>query len=152
MIYLTLKQRQKIYDHGENAYPEECCGILLGFIKDHSKEVVTIIKTANAWSRQVAQEFKEENIEYSKRRRYSIAPQDMLSAQKQARASNLSVIGIFHSHPDYPAEPSEFDRLYAWHSYSYIIISIYNGQSFDCASWILDDSQQLQKEPIEIIN
>jgi proteasome lid subunit RPN8/RPN11 len=72
----------------------------------------------------------------------------MLQAQKDARDRHLDIVGIFHSHPDHPAVPSEFDRAIAWQRYSYIIVSVQQGQACDLKSWSLDDDQQFQPEAI----
>jgi proteasome lid subunit RPN8/RPN11 len=81
----------------------------------------------------------------------------MLKAQKDARDSeallrsadrNLDIIGIYHSHPDHPAVPSEFDRAIAWSQYSYIIVSVQQGKACDLKSWSLDDDHQFQPEEI----
>jgi proteasome lid subunit RPN8/RPN11 len=70
----------------------------------------------------------------------------MLKAQKQARDRNLDIIGIYHSHPDHPAVPSEFDRAIAWQQYSYIIVSVQQGKACDLKNWSLDDDHQFQPE------
>jgi proteasome lid subunit RPN8/RPN11 len=75
----------------------------------------------------------------------------MLKAQKDARDRNLDIVGIFHSHPDHPAVPSEFDRAIAWQQYSYIIVSVQNGLARDLKSWSLDDDDQFQHEEILIV-
>jgi proteasome lid subunit RPN8/RPN11 len=72
----------------------------------------------------------------------------MFEVQKEVRSRNLDIIGIFHSHPDNPARPSEFDRAIAWQSYSYIIVSVQQGKACDLKSWILDDDHQFQPEEI----
>jgi proteasome lid subunit RPN8/RPN11 len=72
----------------------------------------------------------------------------MIQAQKQGRDRNLIIIGIYHSHPDYPAIPSEFDRVCAWSDYSYIIISVEKGKTTDLQNWILDQHHQFQSEPL----
>jgi proteasome lid subunit RPN8/RPN11 len=69
-----------------------------------------------------------------------------LRVQKQARDRELDIIGIYHSHPDHPAIPSEFDRAIAWHHYSYIIISVQQGIASDLRSWTLDPHHQFQPE------
>ena len=92
------------------------------------------------------------NPEGSKRNRFSIAPQVMLQMQKAARERHLDIIGIYHSHPDNPAVPSEFDRAIAWSSYSYIIVSVEQGQATDLNSWTLDEDHQFQPEEILIID
>ena len=160
MIQLLPRHLQDICQHAENTYPEECCGILLGYLTESHKTVVEIILTENAWSPETAVDFPDnkldggtdENISYSKKRRYAIAPQVMLRAQKSARDSQMNVIGIFHSHPDYPAEPSEFDRNFAWEEYSYIIVSVRQGKAAEINSWVLDSDRQFQAEEIQKIS
>lgn len=172
MIQLLATHLQDICQHAENTYPEECCGILLGYLSNNPlalacpeghKTVAEIVLTENAWDPDTAvdfserklddvtDEYKDENISYSKKRRYAIAPQVMLQAQKSARDSGMNIIGIFHSHPDYPAEPSEFDRSYAWQEYSYIIVSVREGKAAEINSWLLDDEHQFQPEEIQQI-
>lgn len=151
MIIITSEQLQVIYDHAVSTYPDECCGILLGEISNHPKKAVKIITTKNAWGVETAPDFPGDSRDYSRRRSYTIAPQDMLRAQKQARDESLSIISIFHSHPDNPAIPSEFDREYAWQEYSYIIVSVQEGKVTDIKSWYLDNNHQFQEEEIEVL-
>ncbi|MBD2383852.1 Mov34/MPN/PAD-1 family protein [Cylindrospermum sp. FACHB-282] len=150
-IKLLPEHRQIIRTHAESIYPEECCGIMLGSLASGCKTVVEVIPTVNAWNTEAA-DFAHDPREYSTRRRYAIAPQIMLQTQRDARNRNLNIIGIYHSHPDYPAIPSEWDRLYAWTEYSYIIISVQNRKAGELQSWTLDDSHQFQAETIEYIN
>lgn len=74
----------------------------------------------------------------------------MLKVQKEARDRQLDIIGIYHSHPDHPAIPSEFDRLCGWQAYSYIIVSVLQGKARDVLSWSLDDNHQFQPEEIVV--
>ncbi len=87
---------------------------------------------------------------YTKRRRYSIDPKDMLRVQKQARSQGLNIIGIYHSHPDHEAVPSECDRLLAWPDYVYTIVSVCNGKAVDIKSWTLDSEHQFQPEAMKV--
>jgi proteasome lid subunit RPN8/RPN11 len=87
---------------------------------------------------------------YTKRRRYSIDPKDMLGVQKQARSQGLNIIGIYHSHPDQVAVPSECDRLLAWPEYTYAIVSVCNGKAVDVKSWTLDSNHQFQPETMKV--
>jgi proteasome lid subunit RPN8/RPN11 len=144
-IKLSQEHLKIICSHAESTYPEECCGILFGALVGESKTVVEVMPTDNAWSAETATDFLD-NVEtnhdassYSKRRRYAIAPSVMLQAQRKARDRHLNIIGIYHSHPDYPNTPSEFDRLYAWQEYSYVIISVQSGKAADFKSWSFDD-------------
>ena len=145
-IQLETHHLEAIRRHAESTYPEECCGIMLGYLKDTAKTVVEIRATENAWSLEAAAEFSMRVGDGSKKHNYAIAPQDMLKAQKEARDRNLSIIGIYHSHPDHPAIPSEMDRAIAWQVYSYIIISVQQGKAADLRSWCLDDNHQFQPE------
>ena len=156
MIQLLATHLQDIFQHAESTYPEECCGILLGSLTETQKTVTEIILTENAWDPDTALDFSDDklndnidkSISFSKRRRYAIAPEVMLKAQKSARDSGMNIIGIFHSHPDYPAEPSEFDRNYAWQEYSYIIVSVQAGKAAEINSWVLDSKNQFQAEEL----
>ncbi|TAE53084.1 MAG: M67 family peptidase [Nostocales cyanobacterium] len=150
-IKLTPNHIEIIKNHAQKTYPEECCGLILGHIKNEIKTVIEIIPTENAWNTesQIFQTLTEET--HSKNRRYAIAPQIMLQTQKSARDRNLNIIGIFHSHPDHPAKPSEWDRIYAWPEYSYIIVTVANGKAGELNSFTLDENHQFQPEIIEKI-
>lgn len=150
MLKLNPKHLQTIYSHAQTAYPEECCGIMLGYLANESKTVVEIRPTENVWSAETAADFPGDGKQYSKRTRFTIAPQVMLQVQKQARDRKLNIVGIYHSHTENPAVPSEFDRLCAWQGYSYIIVAVKNGTSVDIKSWVLDDNHQFQQEAIQV--
>ena len=138
--------------HAESTYPEECCGLLLGHLRGDVKTLVEVLPTQNSWGDDGVDDFQaiesSAQRKSSKRNRFSIAPKVMLQAQKDARDRNLDIIGIFHSHPDHPAVPSEFDRAIAWQQYSYIIISVQQGKACDLKSWSLNDEHQFQPEEI----
>jgi len=148
VIKLILEHIQIIYNHAERTYPEECCGILLGNLTDGDKIALEVIPTENAWNTEAAY-FPADRSLYSSKKRYAIAPQTMLQIQREARNRALNIIGIYHSHPDYPPIPSAWDSLYAWVEYSYIIVSVQNGKARECQSWSLDDYHQFQSEIIE---
>ncbi len=148
MIQLTSSHLQIIYNHAEGAYPEECCGILLGVALGTNKECVKVITTKNVWNTEEEPDIFTHQ-EGSRNSRYTISPKDLMAAQKQAREESLDIIGIFHSHVDNLAVPSEFDREYAWHSYSYIIVSVYDGKARDMRSWCLDETHGFQEEVVQ---
>ncbi|BAZ51480.1 Mov34/MPN/PAD-1 family protein [Nostoc sp. NIES-4103] len=150
VIKLLPEHLQTIRTHAESTYPDECCGIILGYLASVGKTVVEIIPTANAWNTEAANFTNDHKLD-DERRRYAIAPQDMLQGQRKARDSSLNIIGIYHSHPDHPAVPSECDRLYAWPEYSYIIVSVQNGKAGELKSWSLDNNHQFQPETIKDI-
>jgi proteasome lid subunit RPN8/RPN11 len=150
MIKLREEDWQIIRSHAEKTYPEECCGIIFGDRNNCGKTVVEVMPTENVWGTEAAADFLDEEIVHGRRQRYAIAPQVMLQAQKQARVHSLDIIGIYHSHTDHPAIPSEFDREYAWQEYSYIIVSVQKGKASEMKSWCLDDNHQFQQEELKI--
>ena len=143
---------QEIKGDAESRYPSECCGLLLGKISGDVKTLIEVLPTENSWDDSTAEAFSEitesAKLGTTKRERYSIAPATLLSVQKQARDRDLDIIGVYHSHPDHPALPSEFDRAIAWEEYSYIIVSVQGGKATDRSSWCLDGDRQFQPEKI----
>ena len=126
-----------IQRHGEAAYPNEGCGLLLGHALETDKHVVEYLPIKNEREAEAAHN------------RYLITATDMLMGEVVAADRGLEVIGIFHSHPDHPAEPSEFDRDHALPWYSYIITSVQNGQAVVSRSWLLaDDRSAFSEESI----
>jgi proteasome lid subunit RPN8/RPN11 len=119
---------ERIREHGRTAYPQECCGLLLGRANGSGKSVVELRPLENA-------------REDSRHNRYLISPRDLLEAEKEARKLGLDVIGVYHSHPDHPARPSEFDREHAFPWYSYIIVSVTEGSPAELASWTLREDR-----------
>ena len=84
-------------------------------------------------------------------RRFAIDPLELMRAERDAAGAGLLVIGFYHSHPDHPARPSEFDRSRAWPFYSYVIVSIRSREVVDMRSWVLDDASG-SFEPQEIVD
>jgi len=143
----------KIRAHGAETYPHECCGALLG--RDSEA-----LDTAHEYSagtsprptREVLGLFPLINRrDDSPRNRFSVTAEDVLSAEKAAHAQGLAVVGWYHSHPDHPALPSQYDRDHAWPWYSYVIVSVQKGAPQDMTSWRLDDDrEEFSPEGIEI--
>jgi proteasome lid subunit RPN8/RPN11 len=130
MLQLSFELEKEIRTAGEAAYPNECCGIILGEIySDGTKNAKCTLAVNNA---------REENERYH---RFLIAPEDMLHADKIARAAKLEIIGFYHSHPDHPSSPSGYDKEYAMPFYSYVIVSVDNGKSKALTSWELSDDR-----------
>jgi proteasome lid subunit RPN8/RPN11 len=156
VLKLHSHHLQAIQAHAESTYPEECCGLLLGNLSGDAKTLIEVLPTENSWGDDAADDFQaiegSRERKSSKGNRFSIAPIVMLKAQKDARDRNLDIIGIFHSHPDHPAVPSEFDRAIAWQQYSYIIVSVQQGKACDLKSWSLDDGHQFQPEEIRTVS
>lgn len=167
MIYLSSTDREAIAQHAERTYPNECCGLLLGWRqKNGSVRVSEVWALDNAWNEEAANELAELGSSSSssadgKHRRYWIDPKDLLKAQRYVRqhpdpsanpAQQFDMIGIYHSHPDHPAIPSECDRVCAWTEYSYIIVSVQQGYACELLSWKLDDTHQFQPEVLILMD
>jgi proteasome lid subunit RPN8/RPN11 len=136
-LFLSQEDRDAIRSHGEESFPNECCGLLLGRIRDRSKTVVRILRLEN-------------ERQDSRHNRFLITPETLLKADRDARFRGLDVVGFYHSHPNAPARPSEFDREHAWPTYSYIIVSVVDGVSRDITSWTLADDRG-RFDPEEIV-
>lgn len=122
-----------MYDFVKKNYAEECCGILLGTIKNENKIVEKIMLA--------------ENINKNRRSdRYEINPKDFLNAENYAQENNLKILGFFHSHPDHPAQASATDLSLAWETYSYIIVSVSKNGIEDVKSWKLQSNNFVEEE------
>ncbi len=147
---LSSDLAQKIRDHGAETYPHECCGALLG--RDLDVSTTSSPNAAELPSREIVVLFPLVNRrDDSPRNRFSVTSDDVRDAEKAAREKGIDVVGWYHSHPDHPAAPSEYDRDHAWPWYSYIIVSVANGKPEDMTSWrLLDDRSKFTPEALEI--
>lgn len=118
-----------IRKHAQLAYPHECCGALLGRAIGDDKHVAAIEPVDNRRDGDAA------------RRRFLITADDYRAIESVARRRNLDVVGFYHSHPDHPAHPSDFDREHALPWLSYVIVAVSNGDSGELTSWVLDDDR-----------
>ncbi len=136
-ILLSEEVGAQIRAHGAETYPQECCGALFGHDTETSREVTALLPLVN-------------RSEDSPRSRFSVTAEDVLVAERAARERGLEVVGWYHSHPDHPARPSEYDREHAWPWYSYIIVSVEKGAPKEMSSWQLaDDRSGFSEEKIE---
>ncbi len=136
ILLLNEKLAKGIRAHGAGTYPHECCGALLGLDSEAGREVRVLFQLVNRRTD-------------SPRNRFSVTPEDVLDAERAARDAGLDVVGWYHSHPDHPAIPSEFDREHAWPWYSYVIVSVAKGEAQTLASWRLaDDRMRFEPEKI----
>lgn len=139
MISLNEEHIRQIERHGERDYPHECCGLLIGsFGDDGDKTVTEIYPIDNA---------REEEARHN---RSLILPQDLMRAERYAREKRLDVVGNYHSHPDWVAEPSQFDLDHALPVWSYIIVSVRAGKAADVRSWEMrHDRSKFDEEEIK---
>ncbi|EKV03275.1 putative metal-dependent protease of the PAD1/JAB1 superfamily [Leptolyngbya sp. PCC 7375] len=156
-LILTQEHIERMQTHAEQAYPHEGCGLLVGTFDaaTDQKTLANVVLLDNSWSADVAVDLAErgqgDSAAMTKTRRYWIDPKDLFETQRQAREEGLSIIGVYHSHPDADAVPSKCDRDLAWPSYAYIIVSVRNGIAVDLRNWQLDNNHQFQPEPLKIV-
>ena len=138
MIAIGEKQLTQIREHGIRDYPYECCGLLLGRYTTDRKFVSETYPISNA---------REES---AKRNRFLITPDELLRGERYAREHDLEVVGFYHSHPDSPAVPSQYDLEHAWPTYSYIIVSTSANEARDLFSWEQEpDRSRFNQEEIQ---
>jgi proteasome lid subunit RPN8/RPN11 len=114
------------------AYPHEACGLLLGRADGEQTRVERVTKARNL------------AVERA-RDRYTLDPKDFLAAELEAAGLGLDVVGVWHSHPDHPAEPSATDLAAAWSGYSYVIVSVQDGRAVQARSWRLHQDRFVEE-------
>ena len=132
---LALRQgvEESIRAHARDAYPHECCGALIG----HEGTVQAIHTLANT-------------TEEGPRRRFLVRPDDYRAAERESEARGLDLVGFYHSHPDHPARPSQYDLDHAWPFFSYVIVSVTADGSGSLTSWRLrDDRSAFDEETLD---
>jgi proteasome lid subunit RPN8/RPN11 len=154
MLKLKEKHLWAIHEHGCQAYPAECCGMLLGHVDGGQKVVTEVVPLKNLrHDPQRAQELLPvaDPGRESERNRFLIDPREQLRVEKSARERQLDVLGYYHSHPDHPARPSQYDQEHAWPWYSYVILSVEQGKARDVSSWVLaEDRSHFDPQSVEI--
>jgi proteasome lid subunit RPN8/RPN11 len=149
-LTISAELAEKIREHGVETYPHECCGALLGRDGDAPKSNASAEQRP---AREVLALFPLVNRrDDSPRNRFSVTSEDVILADKTARHQGLDVIGWYHSHPDHPARPSQYDQDHAWPWYSYVIVSVHGRAPKDLTSWRLrDDRMAYDEEKIAIL-
>ncbi|HEY0405060.1 MAG TPA: M67 family metallopeptidase [Pyrinomonadaceae bacterium] len=142
MIKIPASLIEQIKRQAEQEYPRECCGLLIGSIEGdgRARVVVETYAVANAW---------EESD--TMHRRMLITPRDYMRAEREFSREGHGVVGNYHSHPDHPAVPSQFDleHLAPWPTMSYIVVSVREGRAADLRSWELEaDRSRFVEEEI----
>jgi proteasome lid subunit RPN8/RPN11 len=125
MLVLPPALRCRIAAWATDGYPQEACGLLLGREGGGSVEVVDV-RLARNLNRERARD------------RYELDLSALLAADLAAREARLEIVGVWHSHPDHPARPSETDRAAAWPGWSYVILAVEQGSAAELRSWRLD--------------
>jgi proteasome lid subunit RPN8/RPN11 len=110
--------------HGEETFPHECCGALIG----NGDRVIAAVALPNT-------------TEEGPRRRFLVRPSDYRMAEQRATELGAELLGFYHSHPDHPARPSQFDLDHAWPNFAYVIVSVMSGVARDLTVWFLLDDR-----------
>ena len=142
MIRLGAGLAEEIERHAEREYPRECCGLLVGRITDggRTREVHATYPVANIFSE-----------EAERHHRMAIEPLEYARAERLHAARGLGVVGNYHSHPDHPAVPSQYDleHLAPWPTMSYVVVSVREGKAFELRSWELEaDRSRFNEEDV----
>jgi len=139
-VHLSDALVREIRAHGRSAYPDECCGFLIG-----PTEGVASERTISAVER-AGNEFKGE-----RRRRFLILPEELREVERRLEGSGRSVLGFYHSHPDHPARPSQYDQDHAWPWYSYLVLAVTADDEPALGAFELDpDSGIFQTVPLSV--
>ena len=136
MIHIERGPWREMVNHAQAAFPNECCGAMLGTIDGQTKTVAVALVLDNVSSG-------------SQRAHYELRPEDLLRADREARERKLDLIGIYHSHPDCDAYFSATDLKNSCPWYSFVILSIYGGVFNHANSW-LPDAEQTHAEKEEL--
>ena len=142
MLKIGKSHYEAIRRHGEETYPHECCGVLLGQMEDDARIVTSTARAGNTRTD-------------SAHNRYNIDPKELVRIQRQARERNEDIVGFYHSHPDHPAQWSQTDLAEAhWFGCSYVITSVEKGKAALTNSFELAGSEESDKrlldEPVEV--
>lgn len=135
MIHIEPKIFEQLSQDALRTFPDECCGFLLGFETERNRFIKEIIVVDNAAGE-------------NKPRRFEISPTDYLKAERYADEKGLTLLGIYHSHPNHPSIPSEHDRKAAQHFFSYLIISVSEREINGMQSWILNKKNEFEEEEL----
>lgn len=129
MLVLTRLQMEQMRLSVTHAYPDEGCGALLGRIEEQRRIVADLVPLENRRRGEAA------------RTRFLVTSEDYRDLERKARARKLDILGFYHSHPDHPARPSEYDREHALPWYTYVILRVVRGRPENVTSWILRDDR-----------
>lgn len=127
-LQMTTEHDTAMRQHAARDYPHECCGFLVGKSVGETVTLARVVPAANT----------REDLP---RNRFEIDPGQLVKTDRAARAEGLGVVGFYHSHPDAPAQPSNFDREHAWPGYCYVIVSVRQGLSYEMRNWLLRDDR-----------
>ncbi len=138
MLRIAQADYKFIAEHGEHSFPNECCGFFFGEESANGEQrIVKLVQTTP-------------NVkEGDQRKRFQISPLAYMKAERYALDNDLTLLGVYHTHPDHPAIPSEHDLAVALPYFSYIILSVNNAKSDTMRVWRLDENETAEKRFVE---
>jgi proteasome lid subunit RPN8/RPN11 len=137
MLKLSQSHYAALRRHGEETYPHECCGVLLGRMDGDERVVTSVARAANTRTD-------------SAHNRYNIDPKDLIRIQREGREHGEDIIGFYHSHPDHPARWSSTDLAEAhWFGCSYVITGVEKGKAVLTNSFELTGSDENDKKLVD---
>jgi proteasome lid subunit RPN8/RPN11 len=128
-LTVTPAVDQAIRRHGQDTYPHECCGAMVG----RGDQVIGVVALPNT-------------TEEGPRRRFLVRPSDYREAEQRAAELGADLLGFYHSHPDHPARPSQYDLDHAWPTFAYVIVAVAAGAAGDMTVWYLKDDRSTFEE------
>jgi proteasome lid subunit RPN8/RPN11 len=138
-IQLDKEVERTIREHANRVYPEECAGALFSKLDSDERVIIESMELDNS------------DNEENRKRNFEISPADYMKAEKYADENNMVLAGIYHSHPDNPAVPSQKDLMKAMPVFSYVIISVKNGEQAELRSWIINKQGLFEEETVESV-
>ncbi len=136
MLTLRAEADAGIRRHGRESYPHECCGALIG----RDRLVIEALALPNS-------------TDEGARRRFLVRPADYRAAERRATELGAELLGFYHSHPDAPARPSQYDLDHAWPVFAYVIVAVDDGEPRAMTSWHLqEDRSGFDEEPVAVEN
>ena len=163
MLSLTASARQAMNAHAVEGYPLEICGLLVGTADGDHRSALEAWPVRNGWEDdpELRKQFlaglqgvqssatTEDWDAHDTSRRFVISPRDVMLAMKRARSLGWDIIGVYHTHPNHPAIPSEYDRSVAQPDWSYVILSVRDAAVAELRSWALNESEQFDEETVD---
>jgi proteasome lid subunit RPN8/RPN11 len=128
-LVVTSAVDRAIRRHGQETYPHECCGALVG----RGDQVIDVVALPNT-------------TEEGPRRRFLVRPSDYREAEQRAGELGAELLGFYHSHPDHPARPSQYDLDHAWPTFAYVIVAVAAGAAGDMTVWYLKEDRSSFEE------
>jgi len=164
MLRIAEQALEAIQKHAESGYPLEICGFLVGSASDDTRDAREAWPVRNAWEEDPEQRAQlvagleaaggasaDRWESADTERRFLVSPADTVAMMKRARQEGMDLIGLYHTHPNHPAIPSDFDRDAAWPDWSYLIVSVREGKVAEERSWVLEEEErQFQEEAITL--